>query len=74
MPFIGKPKPPPNPDEKRAEAASVHVAEVYVNRRKVAEHRAATREEAMAQAKADEAKYPGARTSVVLRTAPRSKQ
>jgi hypothetical protein len=71
--FIGKPKQPPNPVEQRAEQQSQHVAEVYVNRRKVGEHRAATRQEAMAAAEQDEAKYPGARTNIVLRTAPRSK-
>jgi len=73
MPFVGK-KQPPNPSEERAEKVSQHVAEVYVNRRKVGEHRAATRQEAMAAAEADENKYPGARVSIVMRKAPRTKK
>ena len=71
--FIGKPKEPPNPSEQRAEQVSQHVAEVYVNRRKVGEHRASTEEEALAQARQDKAKFPGARVNIVLREAPRSK-
>jgi hypothetical protein len=71
--FIGHPKEPPNPAEQRAEQVSQHVAEVYVNRRKVGEHRAATEEEALAQARQDKQKYPGARVNIVLREAPRSK-
>ena len=76
MPFIGKPKQStaPNPVEQRAEQQSQHVAEVYVNRRKVGEHRGATRAEVVAAAEADEAKYKGARTNIVLREAPRSKK
>lgn len=75
MPFVGKQKQhqPPNPAEQRAERESEHVAEVYVNRRKVGEHRAATRQEAMSAAEADENKYAGARVSIVMRKAPRSK-
>lgn len=74
MPFVGKQKQPPNPDEKRAEQASQHIAEVYVNRRKVAEHRGATEAEVTSAAQADKQKYAGARVSVVLREAPRSKK
>ena len=75
MPFVGKPKarPAANPAEQRAEQQSVHVAEVYVNRRKVAEHRGATEQEVISAANADKAKYKGARVSVNLREAPRSK-
>ena len=74
--FIGKPKQhaPPNPAEQRAERESQYVAEVYVNRRKVAEHRASTEGEAMQAANADKQKYAGARVSTVLREAPRSKK
>jgi hypothetical protein len=72
--FIGKPKGPPNPQEQQAEKASQFISEVYVNRRKVAEHRAATEEEAYSAAKADKAKYKGARVSINTREAPRSKQ
>jgi hypothetical protein len=71
--FIGKPK-PKSPIEQKAEQESQYVAEVYVNRRKVAEHRAATEEQAMSAAKQDRSKYPGARASIVMREAPRSKQ
>jgi hypothetical protein len=71
--FIGKPKGPPNSAEKRAETESQHVAEVYVNRRKVGEHRAATEEEALSAARQDKQKYAGARVSIVMRDAPRSK-
>lgn len=71
--FIGKPKEPPNLSEQRAEQVSQHVAEVYVNRRKVGEHRAATEDQALSQARQDKAKFPGARVNIVLREAPRSK-
>jgi len=74
MPFVGKPKQPPNPAEQKAEQASSHIAEVYVNRRKVGEHRGASEAEVMQAAQADKAKYAGARVSVVLREAPRSKK
>lgn len=73
MPFVGKPK-QVNPAEQKAEQQSQHVAEVYVNRRKVAEHRAATEGEAMSAAQQDKAKYAGARVSIVMRDAPRSKK
>ena len=73
MPFVGKKHEPPNPSEKRAEVESQHVAEIYVNRRKVGEHRGATRQEAISAAEADEKKYPGARVEIRMRTAPRGK-
>lgn len=73
--FIGKPRnEPPDPTVQRAEHESQHVAEVYVNRRKVGEHRAATQAEALSQAEQDKQRYAGARVSVVLREAPRSKK
>jgi hypothetical protein len=76
MPFVGKPKQQtqPNPAEQRAEQQSAHVAEVYVNRRKVGEHRGASQAEVTQAAEADKAKYKGARVSIVLREAPRSKK
>lgn len=74
--FIGKPKQhaPPNPAEQRAERESQYVAEVYVNRRKISEHRAATESEAIQAAQADKQKYAGARVSTVIREVPRSKK
>ena len=72
--FVGKPRKPPNPAEQRAEQESQHVAEVYVNRRKVGEHRGSTEAEVLSQAQQDKQKYAGARVSVVLREAPRSKK
>ena len=74
MPFIGKPK-QPNPAQQEAERSSAFVSEVYVNRRKVAEHRGATEEEAMAQAKNTKAKYgkPGVHVEIRSREAPRGK-
>jgi hypothetical protein len=75
MPFVGKPKQKaqPSPEEQRAERESLHVAEVYVNRRKVGEHRGATRAEALAAAEAEERKY-GADAKILVRKAPRSKE
>jgi hypothetical protein len=75
MPFIGKPKQqtPPDLGAERAEKVSQHVAEVYVNRRKVGEFRGATRQEAMSKAEQEEAKYKGSRVSINMRQAPRSK-
>jgi hypothetical protein len=70
MPFIGKPK-SKDPIVSKAEHESQWVAEVYVNRRKVAEHRAANEAAAHSQAVADRSKYPGA--EIRMREAPRGK-
>jgi hypothetical protein len=72
MPFIGKPH-QKSPVEQQAEAKSAHVAEVYVNRRKIAEHRGASEEEALSAARQEKAKYPGAKIEIRMRDAPRSK-
>ena len=80
MPFVGRPKKTPqymapsNAVEKQAEEKSHYVAEVYVNRRKVGEHRAATEQEAFAAAKQDKQKFPGARVSIIMREAPRNER
>ncbi len=80
--FIGKPKKPKTPGpyepathaEEKAERESRFVAEVYVNRRKVGEHRAPTEEQAHAAAETDKRKYPNSRVSIILREAPRVKK
>jgi len=71
--FVGKPK-AKQPVDLEAERNSAHIAEVYVNRRKVGEYRGETEESARAQANAAKAKYAnqGGRVSIVLREAPRA--
>ena len=74
MPFVGKPRPTP-PDnaaeQRQIENETQHIAEVYVNRRKVAEHRASTAQKAHELAEQDKSKYAGQRVSIILREAPR---